>query len=120
VPKVVSTELASRKSPAAVQKWINNPPAWLKVLENDRQESHDTSLEDLDAGERAAIQLARAIHADLLLMDDRQGVTAARAMGIRATGTLGVLDVAADRLVDFGLAIEKLARTNFPPTRQRA
>jgi predicted nucleic acid-binding protein len=31
----------------------------------------------IDAGEKAAIQLAVALHADLLSMDDRKGVSAA-------------------------------------------
>ena len=47
-------------------------------------------------------------------MDDRKGVRAAKQRGLRVTGTLGVLDLAAGRgLVDFGLAIKKLERTNF-------
>jgi hypothetical protein len=42
------------------------------------------------------------LDADLLLMDDRKGTIAAHRLGIRATGTLGILDRAAERgLVDF-------------------
>jgi predicted nucleic acid-binding protein len=47
-------------------------------------------------GEAAAIELASRIHADLLLMDDRRRVIAAERQGLNVTGTLGVLDVAAD------------------------
>jgi predicted nucleic acid-binding protein len=39
----------------------------------------------LDPGEQAAIALAVAIKADLVLMDDRAGVAAARKKGLRAT-----------------------------------
>jgi len=40
--------------------------------------SDDPSLRRLDAGEGAAIILAVELHADLLLMGDRDGVIAAR------------------------------------------
>jgi predicted nucleic acid-binding protein len=49
------------------------------------------ALESLDAGERAVIALAASLQIDLILMDDRAGVAAARARGIAATGTLGLL-----------------------------
>lgn len=48
------------------------------------------------------------------LMDDRRGVKTARRKGLRVTGTIGVLDLAADRgLVDFADAAARLLRTNF-------
>jgi predicted nucleic acid-binding protein len=44
--------------------------------------------------------------ADLLLIADRTGVDVARRQGVRVTGTLGVLDLAAEQgLVDFAGAI---------------
>jgi predicted nucleic acid-binding protein len=43
----------------------------------------DPLLESLDDGEAAAITPAVAIHADLLLMDDEEGVAAARAKDSR-------------------------------------
>ena len=54
------------------------------------------------------------MHADLLLIDDRRGVRAAKQQGLRVTGTLGLLDLAAERgLVDFADAIRKLESTSF-------
>jgi predicted nucleic acid-binding protein len=71
-------------------------------------------VEGLDEGETAAIALATSLRADLLLMDDRKGVIVARAKGLRVTGTLGVLDIAAQRgLVDFAQVISRLRRTTF-------
>jgi predicted nucleic acid-binding protein len=71
-------------------------------------------MEGLDEGETAAIALATSLRADLLLMDDRKGVIVARGMGLRVTGTLGVLDIAAQRgLVNFAEAIDRLRRTSF-------
>ena len=47
-------------------------------------------------------------------MDDRKGVLAAERKGLLVTGTLGVLDIAAERgLVDFAESVRKLEQTNF-------
>ena len=47
-------------------------------------------------------------------MDDRRGVRAAERNGLRVTGTIGVLDLAAEhRLIDFSQAIQELDRTSF-------
>jgi predicted nucleic acid-binding protein len=71
-------------------------------------------IELLPLGEAAAIALATFLHADLLLMDERRGVSVAERHGLRVTGTLGVLDLAAEReLVDFAQAIRELERTTF-------
>jgi predicted nucleic acid-binding protein len=47
-------------------------------------------------------------------MDDRKGVSAAQRKGLRVTGTLGILDLAAQRgLAEFAQAVEQLRQTNF-------
>ena len=45
----------------------------------------------LDEGEPQAISLAANRRADLLLVDEREGRKAARGLGLRVTGTLGIL-----------------------------
>lgn len=68
----------------------------------------------LDNGERMAIALAGTIGADLILMDDRDGVAFARRQGFAVTGTLGILDLAARRgLIDLGEAFTRLNATSF-------
>jgi predicted nucleic acid-binding protein len=68
----------------------------------------------LDEGERTTIALAGVIRADLILMDDRNGVAFARARGLAVTGTLGVLDLAARRgLIDLGRTFTRLKDTTF-------
>jgi hypothetical protein len=58
--------------------------------------------------------VAISLDADLVLMDDRKGVVVARRKGLRVTGTLGVLDLAAQRgLVSFAQAVDRLRRTSF-------
>jgi predicted nucleic acid-binding protein len=44
-----------------------------------------------------AILLALHLKADLVIMDEREGVQEARRLGLTVTGTLGVLDRAAER-----------------------
>jgi len=114
LPTTVQTELASQKAPLFVRHWIANRPAWVEVREAPLSQVEDAWLKGIDAGEKAAIQLAASLHADLLLMDDRKGVNAAQGKGLRVTGTLGILDLAAERgLADFAQAVERLRRTNF-------
>ena len=68
----------------------------------------------LDLGEEEAIDLAVEIHADMILMDDREGVAVARSKGIEVTGTLGVLAMAAkEGLIDLGESFDQIKRTNF-------
>jgi len=110
LPLTVERELSDPRAPALVQHWISAPPAWLEI--------HDTAglpyAPGLDDGETAAIALAESLHADLLLLDERAGVRVAQRKGLRVTGTLGVLDLAAERgLVDFRQAIRSLENTTF-------
>lgn len=112
-PERVRDELAHARAPEAVRAWIAVPPPWLQIrpVESERGAN---GLETLDAGERDVIALAGAAKADLLLMDDRDGVAAARRRGFAVTGTLGLLDFAARMgLVDLAAAFERLKGTSF-------
>jgi predicted nucleic acid-binding protein len=111
IPQIVRTELAASRAPQVVRDWIAAPPAWLIV----EPTPMTTALAPhLDAGERAAIDLAAQLKADLILIDERPGAAAARAHGFRVTGTLGILsDAAALGLVDLREALSRLTATNF-------
>ena len=110
LPGAVQHELSSPAAPPAVQRWIAAPPAWLEVVET---QGVDPAA-GLHQGEAAASALAVSLHADLLLMDERKGVMVARGKGFRVTGTLGLLEMAAQRrLVDFAEAAERLRQTTF-------
>jgi predicted nucleic acid-binding protein len=114
-PQTAHDELGNHEAPAMVRAWIAQAPAWLDV-QPDRTAgaSDDRTAPTLDRGERAVIALARAVRADLVLMDDRDGVTVARQQGLAITGTLGVLDLTARRgLVDLAAAFEGLKATSF-------
>lgn len=110
LPEAVRDELSSNLAPPSVRNWILNPPAWLRVT----PAPQPVDGSGLHKGEAAAIALAANLGADLVLMDDRRGVLAAERLGLRVTGTLGVLDIAADLgLIDFAEAIRRLESTTF-------
>jgi predicted nucleic acid-binding protein len=114
VPAAVRDELADGEAPAAVRAWIMQAPAWLEVQPNPDRNNHDSRAATLDEGERAALALARALGADLVLMDDRAGVAVARQQGFTVTGTLGVLDLAAQHgLIELGATFARLRATTF-------
>jgi predicted nucleic acid-binding protein len=48
-----------------------SPPSWLEVTEI--IVPPDTVLAELDPGEREAIALAEALHADALILDEKRG-----------------------------------------------
>lgn len=112
VPEIVIAELSRSSTPPAVRQWLATAPDWL-----DRRSAPLAAgvfPPQLGAGERAAIDLAQAVSAALLLLDDRAAITEARARGLEATGTLGVLVRAAQLgLVDLETAFTRLKATNF-------
>ncbi|MCC6778465.1 MAG: DUF3368 domain-containing protein [Hyphomicrobiales bacterium] len=113
VPEIVRDELRHDEAPEVVRRWIEIPHSWLEIIPVD-QTGEDPDLRQLDDGERAAILLAMRMRADLLLMDDRDGVLVARRRGFAVTGTLGILDLAATRgLIRLDQAIERLRHTSF-------
>jgi len=112
LPEIVRDELRHTRMPYVVRRWMADTPAWIEFAATPAL--GDVSSPNLGAGERAAIALALSRRADLVLMDDRQGVAAASAVGLRAIGTIGVLDREALRgLIDLPAVVARLRETNF-------
>lgn len=112
VPTAVHDELLHPKAPESVRGWATAPPGWLTITP--APASEDPQLRKLDAGEAAAIAPALTLPAELVLMDERTGVAAARARGINVIGTIGVLDQAARAgLIDIAEAVTRLKAANF-------
>lgn len=85
IPVAVYTELL---------RTFPNVPKWLRVesAKDSVEVGHFQGL--VDAGEAEAIQLAKEIRADRLLIDDYKGRKLAEREGIRAIGLVGVLVLA--------------------------
>lgn len=67
------------------------PPAWLVRHAAFAIASNIPETATLDRGEADAIQLARDLPADLLLIDEARGRKIAQRLGLRITGVVGVL-----------------------------
>jgi len=93
-----------------VRQWLAGRPAWIEIRE---PSAIDASLA-LDPGEREAICLAMELKADLLLVDDLKARHTAQRLGLVVTGTIGVLESAAERrLIDIRAALDRLRQTDF-------
>jgi len=113
VPEAVAAELSTLSTPLAVRDWMSRAPSWLRVVAVEPS-TVQAVTDDLDLGERAAIALAGAMHADLLLIDEAAGRAEAKRRSLRVTGTLGVLRAAAERgLVNVPEMVARLKATNF-------
>jgi len=112
IPRAVLDELLDPSAPISVQGWVSSPPSWLLI--SDVPNAPDPSLDLLDRGERAAIQLAEHMKADRLIIDDMDGRQAAESRNISVIGTLGILAEAARRdLLDLSQTLTALQATNF-------
>ncbi|HEX8322697.1 MAG TPA: hypothetical protein VF595_02175 [Tepidisphaeraceae bacterium] len=111
IPPEVHGELLKPTQAFEVQMFATAPPTWLIV----RAATSVERIPDLDAGERAAISLAKELRADLLLIDEMKGRAAAIERHLQTARTAAVMKQAADvgLIKDLAAVFEQLKRTNF-------
>jgi len=113
IPPAVLRELQDSGTPEVVRQWTEKLPAWLEVRPAQERSAGALPV-SLGAGEREAIALGAELHADLLLVDDREAREEASKHGLRILGTLGLLERAAELgLVSLPETIERLGGTTF-------
>lgn len=113
IPPAVWDELGTPSTPQSVRLLMESRPAWL-YLQSPRPDSLDAVSPDLDEGERAAIALAVEVKADLVLIDEAAGRRVAKELGMRITGTVGVLRLAAERgMIDVPDVLSQLRASGF-------
>ena len=64
---------------------------WITIAPSNTGTDPEPMLMQLDEGEKWTLHAARAANAEWLLIDERIGRTVAERMGLKVTGTLGVL-----------------------------
>lgn len=115
VPPAVLAELRSPHRPPEVRRFCLRLPPWLV----EKAPAVIEPIPSLHAGETAAISLAKELQADLLLIDEKAGRRAASDRNIPLTGTIGVLEFAAEQnLLELEAAFEKVKQTDFWISRQ--
>ena len=90
IPEAVSAELL-RSHPSL--------PGWLRIARVDDTVQARRYAQVVDAGEAEAIELARELHADHLLIDERKGRKLAIQEGVPVIGLLGVVLLAKRRQI---------------------
>ena len=111
VPPAVLEELGHHSAPQEISAWVKSPPTWLIIRS---PASIPEEFDRLDLGERQALALAREIHADLVLLDDKVARRLAEQVSLKVKGTLGVVaDAAKAGMLDFRGTVESLQRTTM-------
>jgi predicted nucleic acid-binding protein len=107
----IRQELSDPRAPSEVRRWISKPPAWVRIVED--PPLHTTEGDSLSGADWSVIHLAKQSDA-LLLMDEQEGRTRARCMGVQTIGTLGILRSAAEEgILNLEDAVRRLQLTSI-------
>ena len=81
-------------TPEIVEEYGGPLPGWVSVQPVQNKKLLQTYRKRIDRGEASAIALAREIHADLVILDDKAARKFAQRLDLALKGTLGLLAMA--------------------------
>jgi predicted nucleic acid-binding protein len=89
-------------------------PNWIQVI-NPKDDSLKIFRVFLDSGEASAIALTMETPSSLLIIDEVKGRKVAKEIGLKFTGTLGVLQLASKKglIPNMSEIVEKIKKTDF-------
>jgi predicted nucleic acid-binding protein len=114
VPPAVVDELTAPGAPEPVRERASSPPDWVHVV------APTPPFGDfaLDPGETEALALAIELRATNILIDERRARRTASQLGLKVTGTVGILETAHRAgLIHLSSAIAALVKTDFHVSR---
>jgi predicted nucleic acid-binding protein len=110
LPEAVHLELLHPSAPEAVRARMKTLPPWIEL----RNSAGAQLIPRLHSGETAVLSLAATLQPCRILMDDRAARRVAQQRNLEVIGTIGLLEVAAERrLVNLQDAFNRLRSTNF-------
>jgi predicted nucleic acid-binding protein len=110
IPAAVQDELLHANTPQKVKDWMATPRNWLQV----ERVLNPQPIVGLHRGEAEALQLALQTKVAGVLVDDLDGRTEARKLGLNVIGTVGLLERAAEKgVIELPDAVAKLQKANF-------
>ena len=113
VTETIRSEAVHRSAPEPLRRLFTAIPGWLEVVPDPLPYLEETGT--LDPGESSAITLAWQNRPNsLLILDEKRGRKVASALGLKFTGTAGLLmEAAATNLIDFDDALLRLSQVGF-------
>lgn len=113
VTETIRNEARDLGAPEALRLLFLQLPDWISVVPDESPYLEEAGA--LDAGEASAITLAwRYRDSSLLILDEKRGRKVASFLGLKITGTAGLLtDASTAGLVDFDDVFLRLSRTAF-------
>lgn len=113
ITETIRREAVHPSAPEALRLLFLKMPDWVSVVPDESPYLEETGA--LDAGEASAITLAWQYRdSSLLILDEKRGRKVASTLGLKITGTAGLLtDATGAGLVDFEDVFSRLSKTAF-------